>query len=90
MLTWISISTEQYLCYFNQSPETYDPTAATQTCAGPKSSVQGGITASMAGGSWVGALVSGPLSDRLGRKRAIQVGTIFWYVWVFLLRLNNL
>jgi hypothetical protein len=74
-----SISTEQYLCYFNQKPETYDPNADVQHCAGPSSSVQGGITASMAGGSWIGALTSGFLSDFFGRKKSIQIGAVIWY-----------
>ncbi|KAK9243443.1 general substrate transporter [Lipomyces tetrasporus] len=41
---------------------------------------QGIITASMATGSLVGALSSGVLGDRLSRKGAIQVGTIFWCI----------
>lgn len=66
------ISTEQYLCYFNQGlPLTGD-------CPGPSSDVQGGITASMAGGSWLGALISGYLSDGWGRKKAIMVGAVIW------------
>ena len=70
------IGTWQYKCYFNQGP-----TPAThEDCTGPRSSVQGGITASMAGGSWVGALLSGFLSDMLGRKKAIMVGSVIWYV----------
>ena len=40
----------------------------------------GGITASMPGGSWLGALISGYLSDTLGRKKSIQIGSIIWYV----------
>ena len=44
------IPTDQYKCYFNQGSE---------PCKGPKSDVQGGITASMPGGSYVGALASG-------------------------------
>jgi MFS family permease len=48
-------------------------------CYGPKPDVQGGITAAMPGGSWLGALISGFLSDKLGRKRSIQVGAIIWY-----------
>lgn len=63
------ITEPAYLCFFNQGPG---------TCAGPTASVQGGITASMAGGSWLGALISGFLSDKLGRKRAIQVGSLIW------------
>lgn len=64
------IGTKQYKCYFDQSGG---------SCTGPKASVQGGITASMAGGSWLGALISGLLSDRLGRKRAIMIGAVIWY-----------
>jgi MFS family permease len=40
----------------------------------------GGITASMPGGSWLGALISGYVSDILGRRRAIQVGSVIWWV----------
>lgn len=64
------ISTPQYKCYFDQSPN--------HSCAGPKASVQGGITAAMPGGSWLGALVSGFLSDILGRKRSIMIGAVIW------------
>jgi MFS family permease len=39
-----------------------------------------GITASMPGGSWLGALISGYLSDILGRKKAIQVGCVIWCI----------
>lgn len=64
------IGTKQYLCYFDQSGD--------GSCTGPKSNVQGGITASMAGGSWLGALMSGFISDRLGRKRSIMIGSVIW------------
>ena len=47
-------------------------------CLGPKPDVQGGITASMPGGSWLGALASGFLSDNMGRKTSIQVGAAIW------------
>jgi len=65
------IGTEAYKCYFNQGPG---------TCVGPKANVQGGITASMAGGSWLAALVSGFLSDILGRKKAIMTGAVIWVI----------
>ena len=71
------LGTNSYKCYFNQGPEGPPFTDAVQ-CSGPKSLVQGGITASMAGGSWLGALISGPTSDRLGRKTAIQIGCVIW------------
>jgi len=63
------IGTDPYKCYFNQGDK---------PCQGPKSDVQGGITASMAGGSWLAALVSGYLSDILGRKKAIMIGAVIW------------
>lgn len=68
---------QSYLCYFNQPPPGVDQSDG---CSGPRSLVQGGIVASMAAGSWLGALISGPLSDRLGRKYSIMVGCIIWYV----------
>ncbi|EFR04701.1 high-affinity glucose transporter [Nannizzia gypsea CBS 118893] len=66
------LGTDQYKCYFNQ----YGP----GQCGGPRPSVQGGITASMAGGSWLGALISGFVSDHLGRKKAIMTGAIIWII----------
>ena len=65
------LGTQQYLCYFNQDPA---------GCKGPFPYVQGGITASMPGGSWLGALLSGFVSDRLGRKWAIMIGAIIWVI----------
>lgn len=67
------IGTSQYKCYFNQG-------STQDGCTGPKASVQGGITASMAGGSWLAALISGFLSDKLGRKKTIMVGSVIWCV----------
>lgn len=67
------ITTDAYLCYFQQGPK-----AASGACTGPRSDVQGGITASMAGGSWLAALCSGFISDRFGRKTSIQIGAIIW------------
>ena len=43
-------------------------------------SFAGGITASMPAGSWLGSLVSGYLSDWLGRKKSIQIGSIIWCI----------
>ena len=54
---------QPYKCYFNQQGLN-----EAGECLGPRADVQGGITASMAGGSWLAALCSGYLSDRLGRK----------------------
>ncbi|KAM0722588.1 hypothetical protein Q7P37_002029 [Cladosporium fusiforme] len=65
------IATDAYLCYFNQGDV---------PCRGPRSDVQGGIVASMAGGSWLASLCSGFLSDILGRKTAIQVGAVIWVI----------
>jgi sugar porter (SP) family MFS transporter len=34
----------------------------------------------MPGGSFLGALISGPLSDMIGRKRSIQIGSVIWII----------
>lgn len=34
----------------------------------------------MPAGSWLGSLVSGYLSDWLGRKKSIQIGSVIWCV----------
>ncbi|KAG9678994.1 high affinity glucose transporter, partial [Aureobasidium melanogenum] len=73
------LGTNQYKCYFNQGP-VGPPFTDDPNCSGPKADVQGGITASMPGGSFVGALISGFLTDWLGRKRAIQVGAVIWII----------
>lgn len=71
------LAENSYKCYFNQGPEG-PPFNNNPNCSGPRSLVQGGITASMAGGSWMGALISGILSDRLGRKTSIMIGSVIW------------
>ncbi|GMG32753.1 unnamed protein product [Ambrosiozyma monospora] len=58
------IGTDQYLKYFGS----------------PNSTLQGGITAAMSGGSLIGSLVSGMLCDRLGRKTTIMSSCAFWMV----------
>ena len=70
-----SIPGQSYKCYFNQAPF-YDQ----GQCVGPNAATQGGITAAMPAGSWLGALISGYLTDILGRRRAIQVGCLLWSV----------
>jgi MFS family permease len=62
------IGTSQYNNYFNN----------------PTSSQQGGITASMPGGSFLGALVSGVLSDKISRKYTIQTGAVIWCIGAIL------
>ncbi|KAH6644757.1 high affinity glucose transporter [Boeremia exigua] len=75
------LPTQQYRCYFNQGPRgpefSGDPN---ESCSGPKPNVQGGITAAMPGGSFIGALISGYLTDKLGRRRAIQIGCLVWII----------
>ena len=74
------LTENSYKCYFNQGPNgppfSYDNPE--KGCSGPRSLVQGGITASMAAGSWLGALISGFVSDLLGRKYAIMSGCVIW------------
>ncbi|KAK3711730.1 high affinity glucose transporter [Vermiconidia calcicola] len=68
------IGTAAYKCYFNQTG------VENGNCGGPTAGTQGGITAAMPGGSWVGALASGFISDIFGRKKAIMIGCIVWVI----------
>lgn len=58
------IGSPQYLDYFGN----------------PGSTEQGGITASMSAGSFVGALVAGWLADKLGRRYSLMVASVIWVV----------
>ncbi|PIG82138.1 sugar transporter [Aspergillus arachidicola] len=73
------LNENSYKCYFNQGPQG-PPFTDDVDCSGPESLVQGGITASMSAGSWLGALISGPLSDRIGRKTSIMAGCSLWII----------
>ncbi|KAF9354769.1 hypothetical protein BGX26_007393 [Mortierella sp. AD094] len=46
----------------------------------PSSSLQGGIVASMAAGSFFGALLAGPLGDRISRKRTVMLAACIWII----------
>lgn len=46
------IGTKQYVAYFNN----------------PQGIVQGGIGSALAGGSVIGALIAGPVSNKFGRR----------------------
>lgn len=92
------ISTHAYQCYFNQGDKPCKgPQANVQGKLYQPDSLQnatsdkciGGITAAMPGGSWLGALVSGYLSDLLGRKRAIQIGAVIWCIGSILVCASN-
>lgn len=72
------IDTTAYKCYFNHGPEG-PPFNDNPKCSGLSSLTQGGVTAAMPAGSWLGALISGFISDRLGRRYAIMVGCVIWY-----------
>ena len=58
------IGTDQYMEYFNH----------------PNSNLQGGITASMSAGSFVGALAAGFLSDKIGRRYSLMVASVIWII----------
>lgn len=58
------IGSDQYLEYFGH----------------PGSTEQGGITASMSAGSFVGALIAGLFADWLGRRGALKVASVVWIV----------
>ncbi|KAH0836037.1 High-affinity glucose transporter [Fonsecaea pedrosoi] len=71
------LGTNQYRCYFNQGPSG-PPFNDNPDCSGPTAVVQGGVNASMPGGSFIACIVSGYLSDHWGRKSAIQIGSVIW------------
>ncbi|KAI9926322.1 hypothetical protein ASPWEDRAFT_45615 [Aspergillus wentii DTO 134E9] len=73
------LSENSYKCYFNQGPSG-PPFDDSSDCSGPRSLVQGGITAAMPAGSWLGALVSGILSDYAGRRPSIMIGCAIWMI----------
>ncbi|KFY45526.1 hypothetical protein V494_00904 [Pseudogymnoascus sp. VKM F-4513 (FW-928)] len=58
------IGTEKYKTYFNH----------------PNSVLQGGITASMAGGSMLGSMFSTITSDRVGRRDTMFIACLVWLV----------
>ena len=60
------IGADQYLDYFNS----------------PNSNLQGGITASMSGGSFLGALGAGIISDRLGRRMSLMIACAIWVIGI--------
>ena len=56
------IGTQQYVDYFNN----------------PSGTTQGGIGAALAGGSVIGAIMAGPVSNRIGRRDAIAFACFWW------------
>lgn len=68
--------TPAFKCYFNEGGDINEA----RECSGPNAGVMGGITAAMTAGSWAGALVSGYLSDMLGRRPSIMIGCMLWII----------
>lgn len=58
------IGTQQYLNFFNN----------------PSGTLQGGINASLAGGSVIGAIFAGTISNKFGRKLALFFSCLWWLV----------
>jgi MFS family permease len=56
------IGTQQYINYFNN----------------PHGITQGGIGAALAGGSVIGAIMAGPISNKIGRRDAIFFACFWW------------
>ncbi|PWN46846.1 putative high-affinity glucose transporter [Violaceomyces palustris] len=75
------LATPNYLVYFSNTEVTECNDRPGALCStGPDSDLQGGITASMAGGSFLGALVSGALTDLFGRRAAIFISCCVWVI----------
>ena len=55
----------------------------------PVSFRQGGITASMPAGSFVGALASSFIADKLSRRTAIQISSVIWIIGAILQTASN-
>ncbi|EME42070.1 hypothetical protein DOTSEDRAFT_72985 [Dothistroma septosporum NZE10] len=58
------IGTNQYKTYFDK----------------PDAVLQGGITASMAGGSLIGAIATNLTADRFGRRDSLAIGCVVWII----------
>lgn len=58
------IGTNEYKTYFNK----------------PDAILQGGITASMAGGSLLGSLISSWTSDHFGRRDSLFIACVIWLI----------
>lgn len=67
------IGTPQYVAYFNN----------------PSGIVQGGIGSALAGGSVIGAIMAGPVSNRLGRRDAIFFACLWWLLGTALQTATN-
>ena len=71
------IEKERHDCWFNHG---FNGTLFNATSSESKAILQGGIATSMAGGSWLGAMVSGVISDNFGPRKLIIAAGCFWFV----------
>lgn len=79
------LGTQAYKCYFNQGI----PPVVNDKCAGPHSSTQGGITAAMPGGSWVGKDTNGQEDNSSSSlARGVSLSLISEILWTWLRRAN--
>jgi sugar porter (SP) family MFS transporter len=72
------LPTENYKVFFGDTAVTVNEATGFLQSSGLTPDLQGGVTAAMPGGSFVGSIISGYLSDRFGRNKAIMVAsTVF-------------
>ena len=71
------LNEDSYNCYFKPDSIKFKD-GKPNGCSGLSSIHQGGVTAAMPAGSWLGALISGFISDRVGRKNSIIIGCWIW------------
>lgn len=82
------IPTENYKVFFGDTPVTTLSNGYLAS-AGLTSNLQGGVTASMPGGSFVGAVASGWIADKVGRRQAIMISSIIFIVGSILTCASN-
>ena len=73
------LPTENYKVFFGDTDVTTKDNGDL-TSPGLTSNLQGGVTAAMPGGSFLGAIVSGYIADKVGRRQAIMIASVIFII----------